>query len=757
MYFFKNKRLSGRGLFLVTFSLVVMISFMFVKAGVYKPNMTITYDSTIISGTPTTSLDIKGLVNQDVEIKYKVTPDSLAFGDVNTKVNKEIVLVLDTSGSMNDGISSTDKTIRIDALKVAATNFINNFKTESNVKIGIANYSTKANYNNLSLPLTAASTGNATLLSKINSYKRSTYDSYGNKTNDGNIEGGTNTGDGIRYALNMLNNGSTAKKFVVLMSDGEPTFYMKKAVYTQKQVWHDGYYTGYWWNRVWHEGYYTTETVTTYEYYTQLDDSSGPILDGPGNADDASQNCLNYASTMSVKIKDANYSSFNIAYSSGGSADKMKALATASGGKYFSALDANAINNVFSEIADQIKGTYAISGVNLKATLPAGIEYTGSMADVTIDGTTYTQKLPDLIYRLSSDKSKYITDPFYISFKFKATKSGTYSLPQNATLNYKGTDGNLISINLNQTINYVANDLVDEGTPLIKAAIVGQDPTPGIVGQDLKLKYSVSSETFKIFETTNFIKPSSYTIKAKLKFNLQGKFESGLGLNKSTDSNFEVETPEFDVVYKLDTSGSYVLQPIENKEFTVKIKEAIDIENLQFGPGIVSYIDLNNKPVNTNIEPYLIKMVQIGKFGMYRGIKDSVPDILENSSSFNIQRRTNIRLGATLTGSLNNKSQLRLEIANGLELYKNIEVYTYDDKGTLTLVGNMEEKTSTDTRKKTYSYNGKDVTNQKILILYNETISENAMSGSKYVNELYIGKDIKDVQISVYDGEVELF
>jgi hypothetical protein len=464
---------------------------------------------------------------------------------------------------------------------------------------------------------------------------------------------------------------------------------------------------------------------------------------------------------LAAKIKAANYTSYNIAYSAGGSADKMKTLATSAGGKLFSALDANAINNVFSEIADQIKGNYIVGNVDLKYTLPEGMQYTGPMADVNFDGTKYTQKVPDIIYKLSTDMKKYTADPFYISFKIKATKSGTYTLPENATFNYKGIDGSLISIKLDPFVNYVANDLVSEGTPVINANIEGQSPETGTVGQDLTLKCRINPETFRVFETTNGIKASSYTFKAKLKFNLQGKFESGLGLvNAPTGSNYEVETPEFDVNYKLNTDGSYMPELDGLKEFTVKVKAGVDINNLQFGPGIVSYIDLSNKSASTNIAPYTVNMkpaIQLESFGLYKGIDKNIPNILESFDPFNIEKNTNVRLGATLTGSINNTSDLKLDIESGILLKDTIDVYTYDDNGQLTKIGNMEKLLSTDTTKATYMYKGQEVVNKKILILYNETLVDTVSYDKSYINSFYIGNDIKTTKIKANNGLVELF
>lgn len=493
-----------------------------------KPNLEITYEGT----SKTTNKDVSGKVNEEIEVRYKVTPEPLALGDINVISEKEIVLVLDTSGSMNDTISSSDSTIRIEALKTAAQNFINKFSNMDNVKIGIANYSTKANYNDLSLELTSSKSGNSTLINKIKSYKRSTYNQWGYKTNDGNIEGGTNIGDGIRYALNTLNNGSsTAKKYVVLMSDGEPTFYMYNSS-GDKYLWTAYDYYGY----SYHGSLY--HNLYSYGYTTQLTNSNNPRVGGYGNGD-SDERSLEYASKMAQAIKDKKYSSYSIAYSSGASADKMLKLANDSGGKKYDALNSTAIDQVYSEIADQIKSAYVVEGVKFNFTLPSNIEYTGSTAELTIDGSNYTQQLPNISYKLdtTTTPNRYIADPFYISFKFKATKSGSYTnLGSNWTVTYSDVNGNPVSENI-PSINYTVSNL-DIGFDLTRS--IKDYSSQVYLEQTLQMNYAIKPKNISVTNTRKkkqvvLLVDSSYSKKDDIK-NFLSQF------NNITDVSFALVT-----------------------------------------------------------------------------------------------------------------------------------------------------------------------------------------------------------------------
>ena len=57
--------------------------------------------------------------------------------------SKEIVLIIDTSGSMDTNLQGSDSRLKV--AKAAANRFIDKFNTDSNVKIGLVEYSSRAN------------------------------------------------------------------------------------------------------------------------------------------------------------------------------------------------------------------------------------------------------------------------------------------------------------------------------------------------------------------------------------------------------------------------------------------------------------------------------------------------------------------------------------------------------------------------------------------------------------------------------------
>ena len=143
--------------------------------------------------------------------KVKITVSGNPY-TLTTQKEREIVLVLDASGSMTNGISGSNKN-RIETLKDAAVNFIDNLLTEENagkVKIGVVWYAEKSN--------TLASDA-----CQLSDDAQTLKDCVSNKR----ASGGTNVQLGISIAKNLFTTADNEKSLIVL-SDGEPTFYNDK-------------------------------------------------------------------------------------------------------------------------------------------------------------------------------------------------------------------------------------------------------------------------------------------------------------------------------------------------------------------------------------------------------------------------------------------------------------------------------------------------------------------------------------------------
>lgn len=374
------------------------------------------------------------LVNEELEVKYRIEPQPINIDDINKKTNKEIILVVDTSGSMNDRIDR--RKTRIQALKEAAENFIDKFKDEDKVKIGIVSYATKAEQ---SIEL-ISSKDQSRLVNIIDNLK---------------AEGATNIGDGIRVAAEMFSKDTSVKKYLVLMSDGMPT--------ALTYIGEGGYYKNknkyiieesiarnpniYWWNN----------SIKENEKwkYCGINDTSNLKYGAYGDYDPNGY-CLKYSTLMAAELKDKNITNYVIGFSGGSDSTKLTQIAQSGGGTYYDARDAKSINEVYSNIGDQIKADYAVEDVKLNFNLPEGLECSVNNSEISNQDKVYIKSIPNIKYYLNKDKTQYVADPFEIVVRLKANKSGNYTLGSDWQLSYKGVNNNNV-IKAVPTVNVVVN------------------------------------------------------------------------------------------------------------------------------------------------------------------------------------------------------------------------------------------------------------------------------------------------------------
>ena len=168
----------------------------------------------------------------------------------------DIVLVLDGSGSMkwnaNGKSTNKDSERRITLLKNSATSFINTIMDDKgNVKIGLVEYGDDVK-NSQSL-----TDNKETALDFID---------------DLTANGATNLQSGIAKANEILSNGrSDAKKLVIILTDGVPTYFNYTQTYYERK-WVGGMFSGHW-------------------EYTQ---ATREVTAGEGDSNDAVNVCYEY-------------------------------------------------------------------------------------------------------------------------------------------------------------------------------------------------------------------------------------------------------------------------------------------------------------------------------------------------------------------------------------------------------------------------------------------------------------------------------
>jgi len=160
-----------------------------------------------------------------VAIAYRSDPKpSPETVTTHNEVQIAVALVLDDSGSMEfdmDGHNNYDHNfdsdnVRKDILKVQAKQLIDKFAAMENVQVCIVPFAKSANNTGAMMD---ATTFKSALKHDIDNLS---------------ANGGTNTGDGLRRGYHVLNNynlanpGEEIVNYIILLSDGNPTYYSRK-------------------------------------------------------------------------------------------------------------------------------------------------------------------------------------------------------------------------------------------------------------------------------------------------------------------------------------------------------------------------------------------------------------------------------------------------------------------------------------------------------------------------------------------------
>lgn len=403
-----------------------------------------------------------GKTGDEFAINYTITPNDISTSRINKNNKpKEIVLVVDTSGSMNYGLNGEKSDLsRLSIVKAAANNFLNKFKNDSNVKIGLIEYADKAyEINNLNSERSISQ-----IKEQINSFQAG---------------GGTNIGDGLRIAYNMLYNSenSNVKKYIVLLTDGLPNMASCK-------------YNMY--------GYKTMEfldVLNSNSYYSYVTDDG----DSKGIG-------LNYSKFIGEKIKnDKNITSFMIGFTKDTSGTKLQQIASSSGGEYRQANDDTALNDIYSKIADRIRSDFSLNNIHFEETFPENITISGVPDGLQISGQKVSGNISDINYNMDSSKEAYKSNKINFSIKVKVNKEGKYSLSSSSFIKYLDLDGSYTTIDFNKVdLSIQKNNTVNEAPIVVdrsldKSQYILKDNTSG----DIKMTYTITPRLIGIGDIDN--------------------------------------------------------------------------------------------------------------------------------------------------------------------------------------------------------------------------------------------------------------
>ncbi|MCR1950559.1 VWA domain-containing protein [Clostridium sp. DSM 100503] len=440
-----------------------------------KPNFTITN----LNASPNPAK-----VGEDILVSGKIVP-----GNFETSAQqKEIILVLDTSGSMRDEIKNTctndrlryctrhdssdpnhhkfilshiwvddyclehetngkHNTTRINELKKAAKSFIEKMKDVPNLKIGIVEYASNA--------------------TKVSDLKNANDISLIESINGLRANGGTNIREGLRkgtYLLSRENN--NANKTIVLMTDGNPTYYSK---------------------------------------YDQLDDTD-PTPYGTGNS--TTSDTMTYTKNLAKdQIGARKYNAYSIGYGLDSNGTKylkqihtsMKNLPDDTDIKekdgFFSKSDGS-ITEIFNQIAENIKNSYELKDVSLDINLNQSFALNLGGNEVKVGNIVYNK----ISENKSTGKIIYHADPINFSFIVKGSQVGqSQSILDNIDIKFLFENENLtVESKADVKVDIVSNEL-----PNISAKLVSENIQEIKKDDEITIKYEINPEDFVYNNSSN--------------------------------------------------------------------------------------------------------------------------------------------------------------------------------------------------------------------------------------------------------------
>ena len=298
---------------------------------------------TTVTNTVVTALRYRKYIkaNNDGTYDLSLNVTGTQSGSSQTTVSPaDIVVVFDTSGSMSNPMGDNS---RLEVAKTAVNSMAQHLLTsenqgkDSNIRMALVPFSTTAgNVSNF--------TGNAMdIVSAVNGL---------------GADGGTNWEAALKAANAKLTSGRKGvKKYIVFMSDGDPTF-RTSSVRTGTD----------WWGR------------PTYDD----DDRSGlPAgVHGSGSSD-------RYGANLSSAVAEANRRGDTTLFSVGVSSDptKMRGFADQTKGSYYSATSTDELNKAFADIIGQINRKSSYKNVSITDTLSDYAEFVNAnfgSNDVTV-------------------------------------------------------------------------------------------------------------------------------------------------------------------------------------------------------------------------------------------------------------------------------------------------------------------------------------------------------------------------------------
>lgn len=497
-----------------------------------------------------------------IAVNYTITPETLPFKE-ETSNDKDIVIVIDTSGSMAEKVnhdngkghgwgfdgSKNPNDSKLDIMKRVASDFIDKFDGNEKINIDLINYSDKAE---VDVPAKSM-------------------------LNELEAGGSTNTGDALRRAYYMLNNKNGHEKYIVLMTDGEAEAYSAAS----------------------NGGYLMDDGEPSHLYCTTWKGNGNKI------EKDYRDEALEYATKIaSEKLSNSNIKTFVVGFDSSTDDSKNMQIADAAKGVYYNALDEDEISNIYDKIGDYIEADKSAK-VYFHEIVPNGLSVDSSSLPegLSVSGNVISGYINDIHYTAEKDENGkvkgYTSDP--VSFKILFTAASNNS--SDIVCTFGGSPNSYIKYTLdnNDTVKYFNTTAISIKSTLDNALIKVErniDDTTFELNKPFDVHYKIIPQRIPASTIQNSIKPKDVVLvfdtSGSMSWNVSGKDKGNpalrrIGIMKKTAYDFLNNIKDSDKIN------------IGLADYSTEIKKDIDLQDYSNYNVLADYIETMSADGATNI------------------------------------------------------------------------------------------------------------------------------------------------------------
>lgn len=621
-------------------------------------------------------IDTAKFQEETFDVKYRIVPERIKNNNISSNNDKkEVVLVLDTSGSMDWDIDGNETNReynkRISIMKNTAIDFINKISQDKNVKVGLVQYDSKI--------VNSQSVSNGSKDNLIKAIESMT------------AKGGTNIGEGLRDAYHMLHNSNGKDKYIVLMSDGFPTAFTAEKNKTNYVRSGGGEVSKG--EIIKNNGKDHFKSLISTQFITDANSQNVEYVMNYGDKDEK-EFSLQYAKKMGSVIKDSNkdIKTFVIGFSNGANSEKLQQIVGSAEGKYYRALDEKAMENVYDSIQQIVKANIS-ANAHFQETIDGNIEIVNPDQlpyGLHLENGKLIGDINNIYYTLSEDGSYYEAEPieFTVTYKPGTNSSIRFGENNSSFVNY------ITSIGKTERVNFQPLELSSPKVPVItqEDTLYNGKAKVSITGEaGSTIEYKIQGETkWSVYTKELYLNPGTtiYSRCRRLCFLSDEASFITYNTNSQAISTFTRNLPDkialgsqYEIRYRFDgDSVRYnVEKPVEivlilntsmtMKDHSDKLKEAA-----------ISFID--NMPKNKDIKVGVVKyygfgevvsnLVDIRNINELSGLKSEINKI-KNEGGTNLG--DTLRLGYQLLNNGSNADKHFVIMSDG---YANVGIIKAD-------------------------------------------------------------------------------